>query len=180
MSRGGLALSRGFGSGVRVRHIGRGIGVVTQPLGPNLSEGPTIAVEDRIRLSRDLHDGVLQFLAGAGLLAIGLDDLVANPHHRVQAELGVLHDHADLPAADGAHLPFGQVSHVDAVERQAAGRDATGRAAGLTRRLLAFARRQRLEPKPVDADGLVAGMADLIRRTVGPAIQIEVVGASGL
>ncbi|MBN8875445.1 MAG: PAS domain S-box protein [Rhodospirillales bacterium] len=47
------------------------------------------------------------------------------------------------------------------------------RAAGLTRRLLAFARRQRLEPKLVDADALVAGMADLIRRTVGPAVQLD-------
>ncbi len=47
------------------------------------------------------------------------------------------------------------------------------RAASLTGRLLAFARRQRLEPKPVDADGLVAGLADLIRRTMGPGIRVE-------
>jgi PAS domain S-box-containing protein len=52
-------------------------------------------------------------------------------------------------------------------------RQAVDRAAGLTRRLLAFARRQRLDPKPVDPDALVAGMADLIRRTVGPAIRLE-------
>ncbi|WP_160939386.1 PAS domain S-box protein [Teichococcus coralli] len=51
--------------------------------------------------------------------------------------------------------------------------NAAGRAAGLTRRLLAFARRQRLEPRPVEADELVAGLADLIRRTVGPAITVE-------
>ncbi|WP_424140707.1 PAS domain S-box protein [Roseomonas chloroacetimidivorans] len=54
-----------------------------------------------------------------------------------------------------------------------ASRTAVGRAAGLTRRLLAFARRQRLDRKAVDADGLVAGMADLIRRTMGPAIGVE-------
>jgi PAS domain S-box-containing protein len=52
-------------------------------------------------------------------------------------------------------------------------REAVGRAAGLTRRLLAFARRQRLDPKPVDPDGLVAGIADLIRRTVGPGVKVE-------
>jgi PAS domain S-box-containing protein len=52
-------------------------------------------------------------------------------------------------------------------------RQAVDRAAGLTRRLLAFARRQRLEPKQVDPDALVAGMADLIRRTVGPAVRLE-------
>ncbi|WP_369596538.1 ATP-binding protein [Belnapia rosea] len=50
---------------------------------------------------------------------------------------------------------------------------AAERSAGLTRRLLAFARRQRLDPRPVDADGLVAGLADLIRRTVGPGIAVE-------
>ena len=47
------------------------------------------------------------------------------------------------------------------------------RAAGLTRRLLAFARRQRLEPKSVDPDERVAGMADLIRRSVGPAVRLD-------
>ncbi len=52
-------------------------------------------------------------------------------------------------------------------------REAAGRAAGLTRRLLAFARRQRLDPKPVDADGLITGMADLVRRTMGPGIAVE-------
>jgi PAS domain S-box-containing protein len=54
-----------------------------------------------------------------------------------------------------------------------ASRTAVGRAAGLTRRLLTFARRQRHERSAVDADGLVAGMADLIRRTMGPGVAVE-------
>ena len=61
-----------------------------------------------------------------------------------------------------------------------AARDAAKRAATLTHRLLAFARQQPLEPKPTDANRLVAGMEELIRRTVGAAIEIEVVGAAGL
>jgi PAS domain S-box-containing protein len=52
-------------------------------------------------------------------------------------------------------------------------RDAAERAAGLTRRLLSFARRQPLEPRLVDTDGLVSGLADLIRRTVGPGIEVD-------
>ncbi|MDB5412493.1 MAG: hypothetical protein JWR10_828 [Rubritepida sp.] len=52
-------------------------------------------------------------------------------------------------------------------------RQSVSRAAGLTRRLLAFARRQRLEPKLVDSDALIAGMADLVRRTVGPAVRLD-------
>jgi PAS domain S-box-containing protein len=58
--------------------------------------------------------------------------------------------------------------------------DSVRRAAALTHRLLAFARRQTLDPKPLDANRLVGGMEDLIRRTMGPAIQVEVVGAAGL
>ncbi|WP_431271120.1 PAS domain S-box protein [Dankookia sp. P2] len=51
--------------------------------------------------------------------------------------------------------------------------DAAGRAAGLTRRLLAFARRQKLEPRPIDTDALIRGMEDLVRRSVGPAIALK-------
>lgn len=54
------------------------------------------------------------------------------------------------------------------------------RAAALTQRLLAFSRRQTLDPKPTDVNRLVFGMEDLISRTVGPAIKVEVVGAGGL
>ena len=55
---------------------------------------------------------------------------------------------------------------------QAAG-DAATRAAGLTRRLLAFARRQRLDPRPINVDALIGGMGDLLRRTIGPLIILE-------
>ncbi|MDB5702269.1 MAG: hybrid sensor histidine kinase/response regulator [Sphingomonadales bacterium] len=54
------------------------------------------------------------------------------------------------------------------------------RAASLTQRLLAFSRRQTLDPKPVDVNRLMGGMEELLRRTVGPAIAMEVVDAGGL
>ena len=54
------------------------------------------------------------------------------------------------------------------------------RAAALTQRLLAFSRRQTLDPKPTDVNRLVAGMEELIRRTVGPGVELEAVGAGGL
>jgi PAS domain S-box-containing protein len=60
---------------------------------------------------------------------------------------------------------------LDGVERYfAAAQGAVQRAAALTHRLLAFSRRQTLDPKVTDINSLVAGMADLISRTVGPAI----------
>ena len=70
---------------------------------------------------------------------------------------------------------------LDDVERYViAARGAARRAATLTHRLLAFARRQPLDPRPTDVNRLVAGMEELIRRTVGSAIIVEVVGAAGL
>jgi len=50
---------------------------------------------------------------------------------------------------------------------------ATSRAGALTHRLLAFARRQTLDTRSVDVNRLIAGMEDMLRRTVGPAIQLE-------
>jgi len=61
-----------------------------------------------------------------------------------------------------------------------AAQGASRRAAALTHRLLAFSRRQTLDPKPVDANRLIADMDDLIRRTVGPAISVEFAAAGGL
>ncbi|MDP9095886.1 MAG: PAS domain S-box protein, partial [Pseudomonadota bacterium] len=55
----------------------------------------------------------------------------------------------------------------------AAARQSVERAAKLTQRMLAFARRQSLKPAPVEPDALMRGMADLIRRTIGPAIQLK-------
>jgi PAS domain S-box-containing protein len=54
------------------------------------------------------------------------------------------------------------------------------RAVTLTQQLLAFSRRQPLNPKPTDVNRLVAGMSDLIRRTIGENIAVETVLAGGL
>ena len=54
------------------------------------------------------------------------------------------------------------------------------RGASLTQRLLAFARRQALEPRPVDLVDLVRGMTDLLRRSIGPSIEIAIDLPAGL
>ncbi len=54
-----------------------------------------------------------------------------------------------------------------------AARQAVERAGTLAHRLLAFARRQTLQSDPVEPNALISGMEDLIRRTVGPAITVE-------
>ncbi len=57
---------------------------------------------------------------------------------------------------------------------------AAKRAAQLTHRLLAFSRRQTLDPKPTDTNRLISGMLELIQRTIGPAVTLEFVAAAGL
>jgi signal transduction histidine kinase/ActR/RegA family two-component response regulator len=54
------------------------------------------------------------------------------------------------------------------------------RASLLTQRLLAFSRQQPLAPKRVDIDGLISGMSDLTRRTLGETIQVEAETQSAL
>src|SRR5215212_1330585 len=51
---------------------------------------------------------------------------------------------------------------------------ATGRAATLVQRLLAFARRQDLQPRAVDVSGLIMGIEDLVTRSIGPTIKVAV------
>ena len=57
---------------------------------------------------------------------------------------------------------------------------ASKRASSLTQRLLAFSRRQTLDPKPLNINTLVDSMLDLVIRSVGPEIKVETVGAAGL
>jgi signal transduction histidine kinase/ActR/RegA family two-component response regulator len=54
------------------------------------------------------------------------------------------------------------------------------RAAQLTARLLAFSRQQPLEPQPLEANKLVGGMSEMLRRTIGDQLRMETVLAGGL
>ncbi len=54
------------------------------------------------------------------------------------------------------------------------------RAATLTHRLLAFSRRQPLAPEALDVNRLIAGMSDMLHRSLGEPIAIEIIPAAGL
>jgi signal transduction histidine kinase len=54
------------------------------------------------------------------------------------------------------------------------------RAASLTQRLLAFSRRQALNPKPLDINRFLLGSAEFLNRSLGETIEIETAGAAGL
>jgi len=98
---------------------------------------------------------------------------------------GIAHDFNNLLGAMSASLQVLQMrlrqGRLEGLERYLTmAQDSVRRAAALTQRLLAFARRQTLDPKPTDANQLMSGMEDLIRRTVGPSVELEVRRAEGL
>ncbi|XYD11785.1 PAS domain S-box protein [Methylobacterium sp. NMS12] len=98
---------------------------------------------------------------------------------------GLAHDFNNLLAGISGSLEMmstridqGRLKDID--KYMVAAQGASKRAAALTHRLLAFSRRQTLDPKSTDVNALVGGMMDLVRRTVGPAVHLEFVGAAGL
>jgi light-regulated signal transduction histidine kinase (bacteriophytochrome) len=78
----------------------------------------------------------------------------------------------------GTRLAQGRTAEMERYLTAAMG--AANRAAALTHRLLAFSRRQTLDPKPTDVARLVASIEDLVRRTAGPAIALDIVTSAGL
>ncbi|MGV2080122.1 MULTISPECIES: hybrid sensor histidine kinase/response regulator [unclassified Rhizobium] len=98
---------------------------------------------------------------------------------------GLAHDFNNILAGIGGSLDLmktrltqGRIGDIDRYLTGALG--AVKRAAGLTQRLLAFSRRQTLDPKPSDINRIVAGMQDLVTRSVGPGIEVETAAAGGL
>jgi PAS domain S-box-containing protein len=71
-------------------------------------------------------------------------------------------------------LPEDVKAHLSSIIRSA------DRGASLTQRLLAFSRRQALEPRQIDVNRLVGCMSDLLRRTLGESVSIETILAGGL
>jgi C4-dicarboxylate-specific signal transduction histidine kinase len=95
---------------------------------------------------------------------------------------GLAHDFNNLLTGISGSLELLQLrmgqDRVNDLERYiAAALGASKRAAALTHRLLAFARRQTLDAKVTDINHLVTGMEELVCRTVGPEVTVEVVAA---
>jgi PAS domain S-box-containing protein len=155
------------------------------------------------------QDGSYRFItwtaggSDGSIVAVGRDDtaekekaealLVAQDQLRQSQKMeavgqltgGLAHDFNNLLTGMMGNLELLQLriarGRLDDLDRfinaaQGAGR----RAASLTQRLLAFSRRQTLDPKPTDVNRLIAGLDDMLQRTVGATTEIEIVGAAGL
>jgi PAS domain S-box-containing protein len=96
---------------------------------------------------------------------------------------GIAHDFNNLLAVIVGNLELVQAqieTAAQASEWVETAISAAERGADLTQRLLAFSRKQALRPAAVDASSLVQGMLDLLRRTLGERIEIELVRDAGL
>ncbi|HEY0043978.1 MAG TPA: PAS domain S-box protein [Allosphingosinicella sp.] len=98
---------------------------------------------------------------------------------------GIAHDFNNLLTGILGSLELMQLrmqqGRHDEIERYVrAAATSANRAAALTHRLLAFSRRQPLNPQAVNANRLLTGMEELLRRTIGERIQLEIVTAAGL
>lgn len=98
---------------------------------------------------------------------------------------GLAHDFNNLLAGISGSLEMmavriaqGRLSELEKYILTAQG--ASRRAAALTHRLLAFSRRQTLDPRPTDVNALLLGMSELIQRTVGPSIALETIGTADI
>ena len=123
-------------------------------------------------------------LTGIGFIAVEV-----SAQRRVEAQLrqaqkmeaigiltgGVAHDFNNLLGVIIGNLDLlAETEHADAEVLELAGeaRDAALRGADLTRRLLAFARRQPLQPQELDVNTLVSGETKLLERLLGESIEI--------
>jgi two-component system cell cycle sensor histidine kinase/response regulator CckA len=88
---------------------------------------------------------------------------------------GIAHDFNNILTAIAG---YAEVARRSLAEDAPAGRPlaaigvAVERAAKLTRQLLAFSRRQELEPQPVDLAQVVAGLESMLRHVVGPEVEL--------
>ena len=116
-----------------------------------------VALEDQLRQSQRLES---------------IGKLTGGVAHDFNNLLTVILGNAELMLDQ---LPDGRMQKLASMTRTAAQRGAE-----LTHRLLAFARRQALEPRVVDVNQLILGMEDLLRRTLLENIAIEVIPADEL
>ena len=137
-------------------------------------EARDILARSREALTREIADRTAELMAAE-------DQLRQSQKMEAVGQLtgGIAHDFNNMLQAIGGALEL-LVRRVDQNKLEDAKRFATvarttvDRAASLTHRLLAFARRQTLMPEIVDAAALVDGMVELVARTVGPSIDVSI------
>ncbi len=170
---------------VRAEPVLNAEGTITSWIGTNTDiENTRVQAAELANLNATLEEKVE--LRTAELMAIE-ETLRQSQKMEAVGQLtgGLAHDFNNILAGIGGSLEImstrlaqGRIGDIDRYITGAT--TAVKRAAGLTQRLLAFSRRQTLDPRPTNLNTLIDGMRDLIGRSMGPAVELETAGAAGL
>ncbi len=131
-------------------------------------------VTERHEAQRALHETQQQLAASQKMDAIG------------QLSGGIAHDFNNLLMivlgnVEAAQRNARQMPETANLQRYLANAiRGAQRAAALTSRLLAFSRRQALDPKPIDVNQFISGSVDFLQRSLGETVEIEAVGGAGI
>jgi signal transduction histidine kinase len=145
------------------------------------------------RLNAELERRVQERTAALAEANLKLEQRVEERTREREAALAQVHEMQKMEslgqltgglAHDFNNLLMGIIGSLDYLAKQpfsepkakhfvTAARESAERGAALTKRLLAFARRQELKPEAVDVQRLSEGMAEMLQRSIGPTIQIE-------
>jgi PAS domain S-box-containing protein len=131
-----------------------------------LLRGSITDISSRLQAEEERRELEAHLAQAQKMEAIG--NLTGGIAHDFNNLLTVIIGNLDLLSVDPGNPKF-------VAEQVAQIRAASERATSLTHRLLAFARRQPLQPTSVDAGELLEGMGDLLRRTLGETIEVDIV-----
>jgi signal transduction histidine kinase/ActR/RegA family two-component response regulator len=153
------------------------IGIATPSLVLAVEAAQRRRIERALRdTRRDLGQAREQFAQAQKMEAVG------------QLTGGVAHDFNNLLTVIVGNLNIAQ-RHLESLSEAPAERlrrvinnamRGAEKATDITKHLLAFSRKQPLDPKPLNINGLVQGLSDFLRRTLGETITLDIVGAKGL
>jgi signal transduction histidine kinase/ActR/RegA family two-component response regulator len=132
-------------------------------------------ITERAEADRKLKEAQEQLAAAQKMEAVG------------QLSGGIAHDFNNLMMIvignlETAHRQTQPIAKANPNLDRAIGNAMRGaqRAAALTSRLLAFSRRQPLDPKPLDVNKFLAAAAEFMQRSLGETVDVEAVGSAGL
>ena len=133
-----------------------------------------LEAEVKLRAEAEIRLHQAQKMEAVGQLTGGIAHDFNNILQVIMGNLEILRHWLRRPEINETGTATPMLKSVETAQR-------ASRSAGqLVQRLLAFSRLQRLEPAPLDVNALVAGMADMITRTLGEAIGVETALADGL
>ncbi|HYK40013.1 MAG TPA: PAS domain S-box protein [Candidatus Eremiobacteraceae bacterium] len=138
--------------------------VIEGPEGRPVMEGIIVDITERKQLEGQLQQS--RRMEAVGRLAGGIAHDFNNLLTIIKGYTELAVQRKDLPTPVRA-----DIEHID---------DASERAAGLVRQLLAFSRKQVLQPKNLDLNAIVLGLEKLLRRLIGEDIEMKTIVSAGL